>query len=210
MADLTTWLPIVLGAIIVIAVCYKVFTDPAVNNYIGYAFVVAVLLCALPTLQTFSYKGQLGEISGQMKNAVAGQGADLGSDISALSKKVDAIITKLNAGGEVQKEISPEYKENKKYDVRVYYAKGVGELAGEVRDFLLSSGYKSSMAYTDFAELASSPPPPGSAQLVFTSASSGLVTTLRNKLKQKFPQLKKIDDRIIDNLNSGDIQVHLF
>jgi len=103
MGDLATWLPIVLGALIVVAVCYKVFTDPAVNNYIGYAFVVAVLLCALPTLQTFSYKGQLGEISGQMKNAVAGQGADLGSDISALSKKVDAIITKLNAGVEVRR-----------------------------------------------------------------------------------------------------------
>jgi hypothetical protein len=209
MGDLATWLPIVLGALIVVAVCYKVFTDPTVNNYIGYAFVVAVALCALPTLQTFSYKGQLGEISGQMKNAVAGQGADLGSDISALSKKVDAIITKLNAGVEVQKEISPEYKDNKKYDIRVYYAKGVGELAGEVRDFLLNSGYKSSMAYTDFAELAS-PPSSGSAQLVFTTASSGLVTTLRTKLKQKFPQLKKIDDRIVDNMNSGDVQVHLF
>src|SRR6266550_8168119 len=120
MGDLATWLPIVLGALIVVAVCYKVFTDPTVK---GYAFVVAVALCALPTLQTFSYKGQLGEISGQMKNAVAGQGADLGSDISALSKKVDAIITKLNAGVEVQKEISPEYKDNKKYDIRVYYAK---------------------------------------------------------------------------------------
>src|SRR5262249_55386470 len=107
------------------------------------------------------------------------------------------------------KEISPEYKENKKYDVRVYYARGVGDLAGEVRDFLLGSGYKSSMAYTDFAELAS-PPPSGSAQIVFTSASSGLVTALRTKLKQKFPQLKKIDDRFVDNLNSGDIQVHLF
>jgi hypothetical protein len=122
---------------------------------------------------------------------------------------VDAIITKLNAGVEVQKEISPEYKDNKKYDIRVYYAKGVGELAGEIRDFLLSSGYKSSMAYTDFAELTS-PPSSGSAQLVFTSASSGLVTTLRTKLRQKFPQLKKIDDRIVDNLNSGDVQVHLF
>src|SRR6266516_982908 len=85
----------------------------------------------------------------------------------------------------------------------------VGELAGEVRDFLLNSGYKSSMAYTDFAELAS-PPSSGSAQLVFTTASSGLVTTLRTKLKQKFPQLKRIDDRIVDNLNTGDVQVHLF
>jgi hypothetical protein len=44
MGDLATWLPIVLGALIVVAVCYKVFTDPAVNNYIGYAFVVAVAI----------------------------------------------------------------------------------------------------------------------------------------------------------------------
>jgi hypothetical protein len=208
MADLVTWLPLVLGGLIVIAICFKVFTDKTTNNYIGYAMVVAVVLCALPSIQNFTYKGQLGEISGAMKDAVAGQSANIGGDINSANKKLDAILKKLNATAEVA--VDPNYQSNKEKEVLVYYTASAAAQATLIRSFLLDSGYKSSSTYTDFAELSLPLPNAGSLRLVYTQANANLANAVRSDLRKKFPNLKDIGDRVVEKMNSGQVQVQLF
>jgi hypothetical protein len=208
MTDLAAWLPLVLGGLIVIAICFKVFTDPTLNNYIGYALVVAVLLCAMPSIQNFTYKGQLGEISGAMKDAVAGQSANLGGDIDSVNKKLDAIIKKINAP--VDTAADPTYQTNKAKEVLVYYAEPAAAQAAAIRSFLLDSGYKSSSTYTNFTELSVPLPGPGSVRLVYTNANTDLANTVRAALRKKFPNLKEIGDKVVNQMNSGQLQIQLF
>jgi hypothetical protein len=208
MTNLAAWLPLVLGGLIVLAICFKVFTDPALNNYIGYAMVVAVLLCAMPSIQNFTYKGQLGEISGAMKDAVAGQSANLGGDIDSVNKKLDSIIKKINAPVDVVAD--PSYQTNKAKEVLVYYDDPAAAQATTIRSFLLDSGYKSSSTYTDFAELTTPLPGPGSIRLVYTNANVDLANTVRGALRKKFPTLKEIGDKVVERMNSGQLQIQLF
>jgi hypothetical protein len=203
----------VLGGLVVVAVCYKVFTDPAVNNYIGYAFLVAVILCALPTIQNFSYKGSLGEISGQLSHTVAGQSASLGGDINEVSKKVDLLVAKLNANAEASAALGPNYRKNKAYEIFVYYNTASSSTAAEasqIRDFLLDAGYKSTSINTDFSELGSSIPAPGSVWMVYTKDSTALANSLREQLRKKYPHLTKIGDNIVEKMNTADVQIRLF
>lgn len=208
MSDLATWLPLVLGGLIVAAICFKVFTDKTINNYIGYTMVAAVVLCALPSIQNFSYKGQLGEVSGAMKDAVARQSANIGGDVDSANKKLDAILKKLNATADVAAPIN--YQSNKDKEVLVYYTATAAAQAAKIRSFLLDSGYKSSATYTDFAEAMPPLPAPGSLRLVYTAAETSLANTIRADMRKKFPELKEIGDRVVDKMNSGQVQVQLF
>ena len=210
MANITTWLPLVLGGLIVLVICFKVFKDPALNNYIGYALVVAVILCAMPSIQNFSYKGQLGEISGAMKDAVAGQSANLGGDIDSVNKKLDSIIKKINATAEVSTVIDPTYQTNKAREVLVYFSETAAIQAEKVRTVLLSSGYKASATLTNFDELSTPLPASGSIRLVYTNANTDLANAVRAGLRAKFPQLKELVDKVVDKMNSGQVQVQLF
>jgi hypothetical protein len=208
MADLATWLPLVLGGMIVVVICFKIFTDPTLNNLIGYALVGAVALCAMPTIQNFKYKGQLGEIQADMKGAVANQSANLGGDINSINKKLDLIAAKLNA--DVSAAIDPNYQKNKTREVLVFYSSAAATQAAQIRTLLLDSGYKSSATYTDFSELGTNLPGPGSVRLVHTKAAEDLANAVRTALRAKFPTLKEIGDEVLDKMNSGEVQVQLF
>lgn len=210
MGTLATWLPVSLGAVIALAVCYKVFTDPKVSNYLGYGLLTALFLCALPSLQHVSYSGSLGQFSADLKNNEANQNANLGSDINAIGKKVDTIITALSATETVTTQITPQYQENKTNEVLVYFVVTARMQAGQIRDYLLNSGYKSAATLTDFSELSPPLPPVGSVRLVYTAAMTDLANKLRAQLHQKFPQLNQLNDDIATKLNSGDVQLQLF
>jgi hypothetical protein len=209
-ADLSEWLPLVLGGLIVVAICFKVFTDPKLNNYIGYAFAVAVLLCAMPTLQNFSYKGRLGEFQADMKGAVANQSANLGGDINTINKKLDAINAKLGISADASVAADPNYQKNKASEVLVFYAATAATQAASIRSYLLDLGYKSSSIYTDFSELGTDLPPSGSIRLVHTDATADIANAVRAELRAKFPALKEIGDKVLDKMNSGQVQVELF
>jgi hypothetical protein len=210
MDQLGTWLPIALGGIIGLLVVIKVFRDPSVNNYLGYGFLAAVALCALPTIQNFSYKGQLGEVTASMNRAEKNQttnAAHLSSVITDLNKKIDGIVEKLNATATPQvREIqAPQYQANKSYQVSVFYLDDSIQ-ANKIRDFLLNSGYRSSVAYTDYS---GTPPAPNSIRLLVTKdAPKNFTDDLQAKLTQKFPNLS-IQLKPVDRLNSGDAQIQL-
>jgi hypothetical protein len=210
MASITTWLPIVLGGLVIVVVCYKVFTDNTVSNYLGYALLLAAFLCALPTLQNLDYKGQFGELNANMKSTVAGQSANLGGDIDVLNKKLDLVIKKMNAGSDVPVVLNADYQRNKASEVLVFFSDTARDQAGTIRSYLLDSGYKSSSTYTDFAELVPPLPSPGSVRLVYPNSSVNLANDVRAALRTRFPALKEIGDKVVDKLNSGDLQVQLF
>jgi hypothetical protein len=210
MDTLTIWLPLALGGVVIVAICYKVFKDPNVNNYLGYALLVGLALCALPTLQHFTYKGSIGEISADMKGAVLNQSASLGADIDSISKKVDTIITTLNATQALKSQITPQYQQNKSNEVLVYFAEAAQKQAQQIRDFLLGAGYKSSATLTDFSELSPPLPTAGSVRLVYTTQDTDLANTVRAQLRQKFPQLNQLEDDVVQKMKTGDLQLQLF
>src|SRR5208283_2160334 len=182
--NLSSWVPLALGAIVVIVICYKVFTDPNVSNYIAYAIIAALVLCAMPTLQNISAGGSWGQISADMKatsetvrGAVASQSADVQGQVALLNKKLDSIVTKLNATAEVQEQITPAYRQNSSNQVLIYFAPDTRMKADKIRDFLLNSGYKSSASMTDFTELTPPLPNPGSVRLVYADSGVSLANT---------------------------------
>jgi hypothetical protein len=102
-----------------------------------------------------------------------------------------------------------DYLANKKYSVLVYYRTGLADEATEIREYLLHHGFKSSAIYTNFDELGSSAGQEGTVRVVFTKYSAAKVTEL--KAKQKFRKvMKKVGDKIVDRMNTGDIQILLF
>jgi hypothetical protein len=208
MDHLGTWLPIVLGGIVIVAISYKLFRDPAVNNYIGYAFIAAVVLCALPTIQNLRIENRVLGVKAEMQKNVSSQSADLGGGLTDLNKKLDIIIKKINANPEAQSTLNTEYKDNKLYQVLVFYgSESNASEANKVRDFLLDLGYRSSATYTDFS--GGSMPNENTIRLVFTKETLPiLISTLKTKLKQKFPT-KVIQEKSIEKMNSGDVQVQL-
>lgn len=217
MDTLTTWLPLALGGIIVVAICYKVFTDKNVTNYLGYGLIAALALCSLPSIQHFSYNGRFGQLSADLQqksdtvNAqVVSQSADLQSQLTLLNKKIDSVVDKLNVTPEVKAQVAGDYQKNNSTEVLVYFAKAKQSDASKIRDYLLSLGYKSSAAFTDFSELSPPLPPQGSIRLVATSGNVGLANSIQAKLHLKFPLLKQNPIQEIPKLNAGDVQVELF
>jgi archaellum component FlaG (FlaF/FlaG flagellin family) len=208
MGDLASWLPLVLGGFIVVVICIRIFSDPALNNLIGYALIGAVALCAMPTIQNFKYKGSLGEVQADMKNTVATQSANLGGDINSINKKLDLIAQKLNANFAAATD--PSYQKNKTREVLVFYNSPAATQAEQIRTVLLDLGYKSSATYTDFSELGSDIQVPGSIRLVHTKATENLANSIRSTLRSKFPEIKEIGDEIKDKMNSGEVQIQLF
>jgi hypothetical protein len=211
MDQLGTWLPIVLGGIIILAVAVKVFRDPAVNNFLGYILLAAVALCALPAVQNFSYKGALGEVTTSMKTAEINQTnytANISSALTDLNKKIDGVVEKLNAAAtpQVQSTLTPQYQANRSYQVSVFYSNDATQ-ANKIRDFLLNLGYRSSATYTDYS--GGTPPAQNSIRLLVTrDAPQSFIDDLQAKLRQKFPNLA-VQLKPVDRLNSGDAQVQL-
>ena len=217
MDAISTWLPLSLGSLIVIAICYKVFTDKNVTNYLGYGLIAALLLCALPSLQHLDYKGSFGQLtadlaqkSSTVNNQVVTQSADLQKQITLIDTKVNTIVDKLNAKQEVEATITSDYQKNGSSEVLVYFAAAEQSQASKIRDYLLSLGYKSSAAFTDFSELSPPLPPAGTIRLVATSDLVDLANSIQTKLHDKFPSLKLLPIQQLSKLNAGDIQVELF
>jgi hypothetical protein len=215
MNAVTTWLPLALGGVIVIVISYKVFTDKNVTNYLGYGLIAALGLCALPSITHITAsKGDV-QFSADLqtvKGSVASQSADVQGQVTLLSKKMDTIISKLNATADIQAQITPAYKQNSLNQILVYYATSAQAEANKIRDFLLDSGYRSSASFTDYQELSLPLPTPGTVRVVHTDSSGSvdLANLIRSKLQQKFPELRQITDQKVSKLSSGDIQIQLF
>jgi hypothetical protein len=205
MSQLINLIPIAIGTIIALVLAVKIFRDSTTNNYIGYMLVAAVVLSALPGLQNFSYKGALGEVSGNLTGQIATQSATLAADISELKANVRSIATKINAPTEL-----PSNPEAKKNTVLIFYGTGKSELANQIRNYLLNEGYKASATFTDFSELGSNILTAGSNKMTFTPESANLALQMNPKLRSKFPQLTNIVDSNTARLNNGDIQLQLF
>jgi hypothetical protein len=209
MDQLGTWLPIVLGGIIILVVAVRVFRDPTVNNSFGLLLLAAVALCALPAIQNFSYKGGFGEITTSMKTAEINQTnytANISSAITDVNKKIDGIVERLNATATVQSALTPQYQANKLYQVSVFYSDDATQ-ANKIRDVLLNLGYRSSATYTDYS--GGKAPDPNSIRLLVTKdAPKSFSDDLQARLRQKFPGLD-IQLKAVDRLNSGDAQVQL-
>jgi hypothetical protein len=219
MESLATWLPLILGGLIVIALCIKVFTDKNITNYLGYGLVAALALCALPSIQHFSYNGSFGQITTDLQtkadtlnNNIGSQSATLQSQITLLDKKMDSVVSKLNATAEVQQQITPAYKQNNLLEALVYFGPSAQAEAEKIRDFLLDLGYKSSATFTDYSELSPPLPAHGSVRLVHTNVDQSIqfADVIRSKMQQNFPELHQITDQSVSHLNSGDVQIEVF
>jgi hypothetical protein len=190
-------------SVLILSLVAYIFRTQTIPALLAPLIFVGAILCALPYLQNFVFKGAGFEWSANvLKQDLAEQSATIQGDITEIKKSLAHLLEESGV------EIAPTPV--RRPSVLVFYGEGQGQLADKARTWLLNAGFDSSATATDFSELGKESKRSGTSELRYVPNFKNQAVTLITKLEATFPQMKPIEQEQLSKLARGDAQLLLF
>jgi len=204
--------PLIGGGVLFVICLINILRTPGISNANAAVLGLGAVLFSVPTLANFNLETPLIKWSGQVRDQVGVQGAELKRDLADIKLALGALAR--GAGGPAAAVVPQTISINKPPAeiVLVLYVLEQKFLGLKIQNFLLGRGYAANAVSTDFSEVKSQRrEKEGTVRIVYTTKTQGAAQALSSELRSNiFSDNVPLVLSKNDNLTAADLQVQIF
>lgn len=199
-SDPVTIIPLILGALLLIACVVVVLSRKEIPNMLAGFLVLGGLLCIAPNLRNLDFEGWGLKIN--VAQEIKNTKDDLGTQIAELRGQVASLAKKAGLPVVVSSTSSQS-------TILISYDLPRKDLAQKIQAELIKKSYSANAVYDDLTQVQTKLPK-GSSSMVYTSDQAAVANAILPDLKALSPELSNITGTAVSSLSAAPIQIRLF